>query len=79
MLKRNKNKKSKGEVTFTLTKVPKSYEEITAEEKWEWAGKLLEVMKPKDFDKSLHYNCPLQKTRGSCSFTALQGCIVIFE
>jgi hypothetical protein len=52
MLKRNKNKKSKGEVTFTLTKVPKSYEEMTAEEKWEWAGKLLEGMKPKDLDKS---------------------------
>jgi hypothetical protein len=52
MLKRNKNKKSKGEVTFTLTKIPKSYEEMTPEEKWEWAGKLLEGMKPKDLDKS---------------------------
>ena len=52
MLKRNKNKKAKGEVTFTLQRVPKSYEDMTPEEKMDWALEVLGGMRPNASDNS---------------------------
>jgi hypothetical protein len=52
MLRRNKNKKTKADATFTLQKVPKSYEEMTPEEKWDWAQSVLGGLSPSKQSKS---------------------------
>lgn len=43
---KKKNAKSKGQVTFTHVKVPKSYKDMTPKEKWEWAGEVLGGLAP---------------------------------
>lgn len=48
----NKKKKSRGEITSTYQAVPKSWDDMTAEEKWDWAGELLGSIKPKDSKQS---------------------------
>lgn len=47
-----KKKKQKGQVTFTHQELPKSYDEMTWEEKWEWAGEFLSGIKPEQSEKS---------------------------
>lgn len=47
---RRRKRRNQGEVTFGLTKVPKSYDDMTPEERWEWAGELLQGLKPRDHE-----------------------------
>lgn len=47
-----KKKKEKNEVTFTHKKLPKSFDEMTPEEKWDWAGEFLSGMSPDKPKKS---------------------------
>lgn len=44
----NKKNKPRSEITGTYKAIPKSWDDMTAEEKWEWAGDLLGSIKPKD-------------------------------